>query len=167
MFFTFSGDIIMTYIVPGLPALALLLSRQLENIFFLKNDISNVNQGEKYYSQANLVKYSAIFTPIFILFVLSIVLLRPGSIKSENTLISPLFTKAQTIPVYYLNKIQFSSRFYSHGKAKLIMKKDLYLYSNKPFYLAVLKSQGDILELRKFTRREVAENKRYKFYKVN
>ncbi|MEH6443550.1 MAG: glycosyltransferase family 39 protein [Oceanospirillaceae bacterium] len=103
--FSFSGNILWTYVLPGIPAFALLLAR-----FQMRCPLAL-----KYY-------YLGLFTPLLILLGVAVIALRPMNKPSQKPLIQTwqqqLEYKNSTI--YYLKNLPFSARYYTKGKAKLI-----------------------------------------------
>lgn len=96
--FTFAGNILPAYVLPGIPALALLISKAWQ-------------QGlGKWY-------WFTLVSPALLIAAIIVVNKDNGALKSERYLLSQ---RSQDIPSYYLEKQPFSGRFYSLGQAKKI-----------------------------------------------
>jgi len=94
--FTFAGNILPIYVLPGLPALALILSVWLKHI-------------NKY------IVLLGSLAPV--LFVIALLFAQEGfKNRSDKWLLSKL---DDSIPIYYLDKRSFSGRYYSQGAAML------------------------------------------------
>jgi 4-amino-4-deoxy-L-arabinose transferase-like glycosyltransferase len=96
--FTFAGNILPAYVLPGTPALALLISKAWQQ------DVS------KWY-------WLTLISPALLITAIFVVNKDNGAVKSERYLLSQ---RSQDIPSYYLEKQPFSGRFYSLGLAKKI-----------------------------------------------
>lgn len=103
LLFTLASNILSAYVLPGLPAFALLMACVLTHNKWL------VKMGV-----ACLVLYSSL---------LMSVVNGWHSKYSEVELLHTIASPCPTLPVYYLEKRPFSARFYSCGKAKLIAQK--------------------------------------------
>ncbi len=119
--FTFAGNILIAYVLPGIPALAILVSEM------------SVHYHPKLIMAFAL---SSLIALIVIIFVLTSPMI---ATKSDKQLLSHITDN--TIPLYYFNKTTFSGKYYSNGKAKLIKK----LQHDRPFNLVV--SSSDIKKL--------------------
>lgn len=102
VFFTFAGNILWTYVLPGLPGLALWLDRRL--------------------GESGRIPFAlAAATPL--VFAAFVVLANdPAQSRSEKFLIAGLTDGA---PIHYLDQRPFSARFYSRGRAGLVRSEGL------------------------------------------
>ncbi|WP_299772541.1 glycosyltransferase family 39 protein [uncultured Pseudoteredinibacter sp.] len=127
LFFTFSKNILWTYVLPVIPLFSLALSACLLPYF----------EQRKRYIAMGLTSF---FVPVLLLgFVLE------GSAfetwKSQKNVIREMdsFPKGD---LYYLNRRVYSSEFYSRGSTKTISTEQL-IGVQTPFYLAVLSRDLD------------------------
>jgi len=114
LFFTFGGNVIWTYVLPSLPALAILLA-----LYFNRADGAFVAGYQKMFF------FSAIMIPVIALLALIYISLFPASIKTEKFLIAKYKAVAKTgEPIYFLHKKSFSSTYYMGHKIKITKIKD-------------------------------------------
>lgn len=113
--FTFAGNILPIYVLPGLPALALILS------IWLKR------------SNKNIVLIGSIAPALLVIALLFAQ--EDFKNRSDKWLLSEL---DDSIPIYYLDKRSFSGRYYSKGAAMLFnanaTEKEYYLVVNLKKY---------------------------------
>ncbi|MEG3755069.1 glycosyltransferase family 39 protein [Psychromonas arctica] len=107
--FTFSGNILPMYVLPGLPALALFLASQ--SHFFDRNKI-----------------VLSCFAPMAVIVLL--VFYRPMLASKSDVSLMKYVKKSY--PIYYINEASFSGRFYTRGQAMVWKKGQQIIY---PFYL--------------------------------
>lgn len=135
IFFTFSGNILWTYILPALPAfsilLALALSQRLERSISLRRAMLAL----------------LVLSPLACTVVFSVRALEPTTLKTEKFLIEAAF--AQMKPqdqLAYLGPLPFSATFYSAGKAKSVAMESLKQQPNNyTLYLAISKKDWTTL----------------------
>ena len=99
--FTFSGNILPTYVLPGLPALGLLVALLIKNVS----------------STPQWLPLSSSLTPVIML--LLVITLQSGSADrhSDKYLLQNTFG---SLPVFYIGERPFSGQYYSAGQAKLV-----------------------------------------------
>ncbi|GAM60106.1 hypothetical protein JCM19232_439 [Vibrio ishigakensis] len=98
--FTFAGNILPAYVLPGIPALALLITML----------VSEEDTDKKWF------QITAAIIP-FTLVVTAVVLnLGVGDKRSEKSLLAKVNPEIET---FYIGKRPFSGQFYSAGQAKL------------------------------------------------
>ncbi|MFV2031474.1 MAG: phospholipid carrier-dependent glycosyltransferase, partial [Gammaproteobacteria bacterium] len=113
--FTFAGNILPAYIVPGLPAVGLLMIK----IY----DVKRINSG----------KFLLLVGPA-VLLILNLYIILVGADKySDKSLLENGFDSTQAL--YYLDSRPYSAQYYSDGKAKLSTA----FPDEKRFYLAINK----------------------------
>jgi len=118
LLFTAASNILIAYVLPGIPAAALLMS-----------------ELSLYHSKKFLIGVSS--TSIIILGVIFYVLTTPKiSDRSDKVLLS--MRSQLNIPVYYLNNTTYSGKYYTQGKAK----KTTHFLHNKPFYMMIPLAQA-------------------------
>ena len=113
--FTLSGNILPIYVLPGIPALAILLAKLQERVNFA-------------------LVLTSLLTPLAMVTFLVVSLPSMSVNKSDKFMLAEINL---SYPLYYLGKRSFSGRFYSNGKAigieSLIELDPLKL----PFYVAI------------------------------
>lgn len=121
--FTFAGNILPAYVLPGIPALGILLAaliseRQLETKWF---------------------KITALVCPVVLVIALFYIQFNVAGVRSDKV----IFEHAnKSLPTYYIGERTFSGEYYSNGKAKLL-KEDDTLQKLKEFQLVGIDSQVD------------------------
>ena len=131
LFFSLSGNVLATYVLPGLPALAILLA-----IHFKEKSIF---KSEKSRNRALNLLY---IVPTLVIIILIYTSLNRTIIRTEKFLIqehAELATADE--PLFYLRRKQFSARYYSKGEMVFISYEGLKSIeeakSIKSYYLAV------------------------------
>ncbi|QIZ78799.1 glycosyltransferase family 39 protein [Ferrimonas lipolytica] len=102
--FTFAGNILPAYVLPGIPALALLVTAGVQE------------QDLRWLGKLSMV------TPLLLLIAIIVVAASVGKDRSDKLLLANV--EVQT-PVYYIDKSTFSGRFYSDGRALKIERDEL------------------------------------------
>lgn len=121
LFFTFSGNILWTYVLPAIPAFTILLALALEHGGKLKPSLA-----------ANTLAAS-LLVPLVSVGLAIAVIVNPDLHKSEKGLIEFVEQDkagrasgdAGPDKIYYLYNLPFSARFYSHGSAEEISFQEL------------------------------------------
>ncbi|WP_394204442.1 ArnT family glycosyltransferase [Shewanella waksmanii] len=124
--FTLAGNILPAYVLPGIPALALLLS--------------SAWQGKAMPGQAII----AATIPLLLAATVVVLNTGPSKLKSDKWLLSDLPEATQ---VYYVGKRPFSSRFYSEGQSVAIAPKQLTQLTGQDYWLVVPQKQVAQLDL--------------------
>ncbi len=108
VFFTFAGNILWTYVLPGLPFLAMLTVR-----VFTGMAHGNVRKG---------ALATALLIPVLGTGAGTWFALNPGELKTERELIARVDALPGVGPgdLFYLDEAPFSARFYSHGKIRTL-----------------------------------------------
>lgn len=157
IFFTLSGNILWTYVLPGLPAFAVLLA-------FYLDQINNI-QAKKIISAGVLLGCVAM---IAMLGVLTIGRLAEN--KSAKPVVA-LYAKMpiinnEKLPLVFLNDYAFSMMFYSNGSA--INEKNIEsiyaLLQKKSIYVALRKSQLSLFNSRDSEMTEIGQAGKYQLY---
>lgn len=101
VFFTFSGNILWTYVLPGLPALAILIAGLLEH-------------GSKRWTD-NRVLWVSGLTPLFLMVLMGWTYVQPQAFPSEKALVDYVVENrpTETTPFYYFDEPPISARYYS------------------------------------------------------
>ncbi len=126
--FTLAGNILPSYVLPGLPALALLVAG--------------------YHTQQQLserVFKLGLITPVLIVIVAVLLRFNLTGKEAEKSLMAQWASQAETSQseLYYLNHRPFSAQFYSNGRAKAVSepiadimkltKSDMFIAIDKKF----------------------------------
>lgn len=134
IFFTMSGNVLITYVLPGLPSLALLLAIMLGD------------NKEKTVKKLLLIGVSiSALTMVAVLLALTVGHIADS--KSAKAVVNLYKAQQSSNPLVFFNDRQFSSMFYSVGKAinvKSLEEVDK-ISKSSPVYIAVTKSQSEAL----------------------
>lgn len=95
--FTMAGNILPAYVLPGIPALGLLVAMLV------------VEKDKKWFSSVALV------LPVLLMIAMVYLNLGKANEKSDRIIFEQITDKA---PSFYVGKRPFSGQFYSHGQAK-------------------------------------------------
>ena len=99
--FTFSGNILPAYVLPGVPAMGLLIAILM----------SDVQEDKKWF------KWTAGVIPVLLIAAVIVIQVGTGDRKSDKV----IFAHAdKDVVTYYVGSRPFSGQFYSGGKAKLL-----------------------------------------------
>lgn len=162
LFFTLSGNVLWTYLLPGLPPLALLSGKVLT----------------KWLDQARLFSMSRLILIFFVPVTVSSVVLYASSqtdlIESEKYLVN-VYNKTgleKAGPLYYVGILPYSARFYSAGKAKrLDLGKAIDTIKNpvrKYTYLAIRDDQkAEFMNHCMINCKKLARDMRYTLYLIS
>ncbi|MEZ9823055.1 ArnT family glycosyltransferase [Shewanella sp. 10N.286.45.A1] len=121
--FTLAGNILPAYVLPGIPALALLIT---------------------FAWRGSLVPHLhkvAIAIAALLMVAVAIIHFGSGKDKSERWLLQQ---RTEMLPTYYLDKRPFSARFYSAGKAKEIISLAEVNHNDTRYYLVVHNSKIEL-----------------------
>lgn len=135
LFFTFSGNILWTYIWPALPAFSILLALALKKII------------EQHLVFRRSILALAFLSPVVCTAVFSVNTWQPNTLKTEKFLVKEALAQMRPQDVLaYLGALPFSATFYSEGRAKLVSAEVLAQPPvNHIIYLAVAKENWDPL----------------------
>ncbi|SHH84696.1 ArnT family glycosyltransferase [Pollutimonas bauzanensis] len=133
LFFTVSGNILWTYVLPALGAFSILLAvaldaRRARAPVFLRR-----------------VRWLACLAPATILLLTVVVALQPARLKTERGLVRYAQQMGGRGCLFYVDSRPFSARFYSRGEAGLLGMEQLpaKLGACAPVYLAVPRNRLD------------------------
>ncbi|MDH5360371.1 MAG: glycosyltransferase family 39 protein [Gammaproteobacteria bacterium] len=118
LFFTMAGNILITYTLPAIPALAIILATKLSNTtkFTVK-----------------LTSMISLAVPIFILAITSYLVKNPDSYPSEKELINAYYAAAnQNSKLVFLDDVSFSAKFYSQRKVDIRDSKHIIDLTTEP-----------------------------------
>jgi 4-amino-4-deoxy-L-arabinose transferase-like glycosyltransferase len=109
LFFTMAGNVIWTYILPSLPALAILLALYL-----------NRDSGKFIVKYNKMLFINALFVPVVALIATLYIMVDPSVIKTEKYLIGTYKSlDKNNEPIYFLEKKSFSTSYYMNRKVTL------------------------------------------------
>ncbi len=153
LFFTVSGNILWTYLLPALGAFSILISAVLAG---------KQAQAPVFVRSARLLAWIA---PATVMALTIAVTVQPMFLKTERSLVLHAQQQAsQREPLYYLDSRPYSARFYSHGAAGLLSLEQLpaKLAGAEPMYLAVPRALlGDVEKMLARPASIQFENQRY------
>lgn len=164
LFFTASGNILWTYILPSLGGFSILLAHGLS----LPHNVLNANPQNIPKWRAAGLRALTLLAPAAIATLIVMVSFRPNLIKTEKLLVQYTHTAtASDFPLYYLDEVPFSARFYSLESAKPLKKQDVpeKIHSGQPFWLAAPKDWSNPTE--NPLTQPVFASKRHNLYLIN
>jgi uncharacterized membrane protein len=131
IFFTMSGNVLITYVLPGLPSLALLFAIMLGDI--------KEKAAQKLLFIGVLISLLAMVGVLLTLTVGHI-----ADSKSAKAVVNLYKAQHSLYPLVFFNDKQFSSMFYSGGKALNVksLQEVNGIAMASPVYIAVTKSQS-------------------------
>ncbi len=158
VFFTLSGNILWTYVLPSLPAVSLLFARAAEPL---------LNMSLSRYSKFAVVLCLGLVPAASI--ALGVVsLAEPNRLKTEKALVAAAAEKMKTgSNLYFVESRPFSARFYSRGKAELVPRDQLEsIVQTERSGLVAVSNKNDLDFLRKLSVKlnPLFSSRRYKLY---
>jgi len=143
LFFTFAGNILATYALPGLPSLVLFIARKHEQLSLNAQTATNKTPQNISIKHSTWLAYSGYFTIVLYVVLISWMSMNPGKIKSSKLLLTPVADNIMNnVPIYYLDQVSFSARYYSNGMIQRFPGADK-ISSLSHYYLYVLKDIND------------------------
>lgn len=154
VFFTFSGNILWTYLLPSMLGVALLMAPIMQNM----------GQGR----WAKRLSYSALLAPSLLLVVITVGTFYPQLWRTEKHLVD--FVRTQdNAELYYYKERPFSARFYSEEAVQFIDDASLQgkqQLADQIWFIAVNKrAMEQFKQVRPVSLYPVYENKRYYLFK--
>lgn len=142
LFFSIARNTLWTYILPSLPAFAILLALY-------------INHYKLYTFKFILI--NTLFVPVVVMIGLIYVSYHPNTIKTEKFLIAKYHTLAKHHePLYFLMDRSFSSEYYMNKKLDIISVKQLHdlekEHTNKRWFIAVNKTHKQFIDKQYFKR---------------
>lgn len=157
-FFTFSANILWTYLLPSLAGFSVLAA-----MFFLQV------YKRFCFSEAKLLSGAAI-VPVVGLVFSTFMWISPDLRNTERGLVQYVMQRNEpAIPLLYLSKPPFSAQFYSGGRVRGIEPSELkqVIDCGAPFYLAIPKEQQNtIAGMLNKPAGQIFSNKRYFLVKI-
>ncbi|WP_051201984.1 ArnT family glycosyltransferase [Ferrimonas senticii] len=130
LLFTLAGNILPAYVLPGIPAMALLIAAAL------------TPARQRWFGKV------ALTTPLLLVIAIAVLWLQTAEERSDKALLSHRSAELVDVtPLYYFDEVTFSGQFYSAGKAQLLPTEPRALAAlpAKPFYLVGRNRQLDRL----------------------
>ena len=134
VFFTIAGNVLWTYLLPCLPALAILIA------LYFRSKWKDMTR-----CQVRRVTFATLVTPSILLVATAYLLTHHQQVPTEKYLVD--YFKSVSAPMdklYFINDLPFSARYYMQGRAARIELADLNNtlahHSTMNVYLAVPKS---------------------------
>lgn len=159
VFFTFSGNILWTYVLPGLPFLAILTAGLFSGT------------GGRFlpkYAVAMVLVIPVIGTAAGIWYALN-----PGELKTERELVARVDALPGVSPddLFYLDRAPFSARFYSHGDVRILSQEALALRLtqgtvDKPLLLAVDNRNKSMIQTLQARAEAIDGSQRYTLFRL-
>ena len=153
IFFTMSGNILWTYVLPGLPALALYLALWL----------SKLNQ----LAAKKVIYLGSIFSLLVMVCALALLTLGgKADNKSAKSIIALYQLQNSAQPIIFIGKSPFSAKFYNHGEvfsADTLKEIDA-IAKNKHVYIAVRKDDLDKLNNQLVDLKLIGNGGKYRLY---
>jgi hypothetical protein len=134
VFFTFAGNILWTYVLPGLAAFSILTA------------IALAEWQEKRKLNRRMLYALASLCPLLISAYMVLVVAQPQRLKTEKELVAHAVRHMQPGErLAFLGATPFSATFYSRGQASSITSEDLAATVSRPtgLYLAVPRAEFD------------------------
>ena len=133
VFFTMAGNILPTYVLPGLPALAILTAGAVSRVLASRDGLPPL----RFIKPSALYTYAAVVPVLFIIASVA-VLPDKGERKSQKKVSEyiEMQKSSEKDRIFYLYKLSFSADFYSNGRAEMLRAKDL------PGLPEILRSEG-------------------------
>jgi len=162
IFFTFSGNILWTYVLPSLPAFALLLA-------MLAKGLIPAGVAPRL---VRILAVTGALVPIAAISLGLVSLMAPTKLKTEKQLVAVAksqLTEGQKL--YFVHSRPFSARFYSGGTAELIVPGELEKLSlEKGAYAFVAIPNGKESSIERSVRERLVsiyKSRRYTLYRIN
>lgn len=157
LFFSFARNILWTYVLPALPALAIVLALAITRA---RSELTT------------RVGFAiAIGVPLLATFIAALAIRHPERLKTERDLVAQTQKKREKArPLIYVNSRPFSARFYSEGMAKVMSLEEVeqaVQKYNSGIYFAVPKDLVTTFE-RRFEKTMIKEfvNRRFVLYET-
>ncbi len=159
VFFTFSANILWTYVLPSLAGFSILAAMLAQEV-------------RARYSIPRVKLFTAVaLVPLVVLAGSVVVWINPDLRNTERELVRYVMRQpGPSSPLFYLSELPFSARFYSSGRARAIKEAELQQIAqqDKTFYLAAPKTGPEAVYVvagKKMT--PVFSNRRYSLLKVS
>ena len=161
LFFTLSGNILWTYILPCLGAFSILMALGWRKWV-----------EDSQWRFAEHTRWMAAIVPLVLVLLSLFAYVSPNQLKTEKGLIQFASTQVQAgTPVYYVDERPFSARFYSGGTAELLKIDEVSAKlesSRMPLLLAIPKKRlNEVAHALSVPVQKRYENKRYILFETS
>lgn len=161
VFFTFSGNVLWTYVLPSLPALALLFSIYVRVFFAVGNA-----------PVSRILIVAGVLVPTVAISIGVLSLTVPTTLTTEKQLVAVARSQmSEGKKLYFVDSRPFSARFYSDGKAELIALGELeklVLQKGESAIVAIPKrKESSIVGSVRARLVEMYKSRRYTLYRLN
>ena len=157
LFFTFSGNILWTYVLPGLPFLAIMVAR------YWPLSASGL--------PARSTVAAVWLIPLVAVSISLWISIHPEQLKTEKFLMDRIAEKfgEQAGPVYFLDQEPFSARFYGRGRTQMLPSSHLEHFADNHWsgqqrLVAVKQRDRDAIRILEHRARAVDQDRRYIVY---
>ncbi|NYT81768.1 glycosyltransferase family 39 protein [Alcaligenaceae bacterium] len=133
VFFTFSANILWTYLLPSLAGFSVLAA------------ILAVEVADRYPALRSRLLWAAVLVPAVVSAGSAVMWIRPDLRNTERELVRYAMRQPEpSAPLFYLSELPFSARFYSAGRAREITEAELdrLVRRGVAFYLAIPKERS-------------------------
>lgn len=159
VFFTFSANILWTYVLPSLAGFSILAAMLAQEV-----------RARYSIPRVKLVTAAAL-VPLVVLAGSVVVWINPDLRNTERELVRYVERQPESSsPLFYLSELPFSARFYSSGRARAIKETELQQIAQQEntFYLAIPKTEPEAVHLVSGkTLTPVFSNRRYTLLKAS
>lgn len=160
-FFSLAGNVLWTYTLPALPALAILLA-----MYFDKIQTATESDYSRWLS------LGALISPVFLVAATLYVIQHPELLPTEKYLVDRYNSQATSEDtLLFIDDRSFSARYYSQGKAVLLtiddLKEKLLSIPDKHLYLAI--PHKDVKTIQELVSRPMSslfKSNKYELFKV-
>ncbi len=122
IFFTMAGNVLPTYVMPGLPAFAILSGEAISRASALREN----SPPSRFLKPSALYLYASL-VPLLFIIVSFTVLPQMGERKSQKRVgeYIKMHKSSEKDRIFYVDKLSFSADFYNNGRAEKLLDNDL------------------------------------------
>lgn len=168
LFFTFSGNVITTYIQPALPAAAILVAG-----LWRKNALKTISKKKQTRKSISIITIAGILIPLFYLAVILFHMPKVADHNSEKFLIEKFdsIKNNKNARLIYLYILPSSAEYYSRGKTEVVHSTaeiPSNIMASQDIYFAIpVDYMGDITDKIKPCLKKIERYERYTLFKGN
>jgi 4-amino-4-deoxy-L-arabinose transferase-like glycosyltransferase len=143
LFFTFSGNVIWTYTLPAIPAFAIVLGRAIATRLRYRSLIQR-------HRLIKVFSICAMVAPALALVIFTAVMINAVSTRTERGLVRQAGAiSGGELPIWYVDYMPFSARFYSRGHARLVSSKEIPSLVERPESMLFAIERSSLEDIRK------------------
>ncbi|ETD72746.1 dolichyl-phosphate-mannose-protein mannosyltransferase [Pelistega indica] len=166
VFFTFSGNILWTYLLPSMVGFALIVA------WFV--DAQSEGNNPQMVISLTWLQRVGFLVPVFVVLFSCVAIVYPSMLRTEKGIVQYTEENSPQLPFMYFRKVPFSATYYSKRTVKSMDDEQMSDYfknptlSNQAAYIAV--NKGSIDEFKQFSvgnLQEVYRSKHFILFKVN